>query len=151
MCTVQCRVYFLCPDLWFRHLGNKWLDLTPGSYSGSRDQVRDHDHPRSSLVLYGIRAHIIGLFSPWKPPIPYAIKNQPRGILRSKPPSRGLWMRQAGSLWHKRSGVATLWSSRPMRGENTDPAKPGSDRDKMLITNGSKFYRVGVCLIHYRP
>ena len=76
MClNVQCRVYFLCPDLWFRHLGNKWLDLTPGSYAGSRDQVRDHNHPRSSLVLYG----------------------------------RGLWMRQAGSLWHKRAGVATPW------------------------------------------
>ena len=47
---------------------------------------------------------------------PYAIKNQ-RGaskipllvdILRSKAPSRGLWMQRAGSLWHKRAGVATL-------------------------------------------
>ena len=41
-----------------------------------RDQVRDNDHPRSSLVLYGIRAPIIGPFRAWKPPIPYAIKNQ---------------------------------------------------------------------------
>ena len=41
-----------------------------------RDQVRDHDHPRSSLVLYGIRAAIIGPLRAWKPPIPYAIKKQ---------------------------------------------------------------------------
>ena len=34
---------------------------------------------------------------------PYAIKNQ-RGA--TKAPSRGLWMRRAGSLWHKRAGVA---------------------------------------------
>ena len=34
------------------------------------------DHPKSSLVLYGIRAPIIGPFRSWKPPIPYAIKNQ---------------------------------------------------------------------------
>ena len=41
---------------------------------------------------------------------PYAIKNQRGaskkplvgGFLRSKAPSRGLWMRGAGSLWHKR-------------------------------------------------
>ena len=46
---------------------------------------------------------------------PYAIKNQqgaskipPRGILRSKAPCWGLWMRRAGSLWHKRAGIATL-------------------------------------------
>ena len=45
---------------------------------------------------------------------PYAIKNQrgarkypPRGILRSKAPSRGLWMRRAGSLWQKIAGGAT--------------------------------------------
>ena len=44
----------------------------------------------------------------------YATKNQrgaskifPNGgISRSKAPSRGLWMRRAGSLWHKRAGVA---------------------------------------------
>jgi len=67
------------------------------------------------LVLYGIRGPIIGPFRAWKPTIPYAIKNQrgaskitPNGgILRSKAPSRGLWMRRAGSLWHKRAGVAT--------------------------------------------
>ena len=29
-----------------------------------------------TLVLYGIRAPIIGPFSAWKPPIPYAMKNQ---------------------------------------------------------------------------
>ena len=54
---------------------------------------------------------IIGPFPVWKPPIPYAMENQQgasnAGILRSKAPSRGLWMRQAGSLWHKRAGVAT--------------------------------------------
>ena len=49
---------------------------------------------------------------------------------KQKAPSRGLWMRQAGSLWHKRAGVATLWSRsnqleqsldipRPMRVENS--------------------------------
>ena len=38
----------------------------------------------SSLVLYVIRAPIIGPFREWKPPIPYAIKNQ-RGA--SKLPS----------------------------------------------------------------
>ena len=27
-------------------------------------------------------------------------------LVRSKAPSRGLWMRQAGSLWQKRAGVA---------------------------------------------
>ena len=42
---------------------------------------------RTSLVLYGIRAPIIGPFRAWKPPIP--------------------WMRRAGSLWHKRPGAAT--------------------------------------------
>ena len=26
----QCAVSCLFPDLWFRHLGNKWFDLTPG-------------------------------------------------------------------------------------------------------------------------
>ena len=54
----------------------------------------------SSLVLYDTRAPIIGTFSAWKPPIPYAIKNQRGaskiplvgGIFRSKAPSRGLWM-----------------------------------------------------------
>ena len=45
-----------------------------------------------ALVLYGIRARIIGSFRSWKPPIPYAIKNQRGGIFRSKAPSRGLWM-----------------------------------------------------------
>ena len=52
------------------------------------------------LVLYGIRAPIVGPFRAWKPPIPYAIKNQREaskipsngGILRSKAPSRVLWM-----------------------------------------------------------
>ena len=37
------------------------------------------------------------------------------GVFRSKAPSTGLWIRRAGSLWHKRAGVTTLWSSRPMR------------------------------------
>ena len=35
---------------------------------------------------------------------PYAIKNQ-RGASKI-PPSRGLWMRRAGSLWHKRAGAS---------------------------------------------
>ena len=52
-------------------------------------EVRSEEFACSSLVLYGIRAHIIGPFSAWKPPIPCAIKNQ-RGA--SKDPSRGLWM-----------------------------------------------------------
>ena len=45
-------------------------------------------------------APLIGPFRAWKPTIPYAIKNQRGaskiplvgGILRSKAPSRGLWM-----------------------------------------------------------
>ena len=49
---------------------------------------------------------------------PYAIKNQRGaskkplvgGFLRSKAPSRGLWMRGAGSLWHKRH-----WRSNTMK------------------------------------
>ena len=32
--------------------------------------------PYLTLVLYGINAPIIGPFFAWKPPIPYAIKNQ---------------------------------------------------------------------------
>ena len=48
------------------------------------------------LVLYGTRAPIIGPFRAWKPSIPYAIKNH-RGASKI-PPSRGLWMRRAGSL-----------------------------------------------------
>ena len=31
-----------------------------------------------------------------------------QNILRSKATSRGLWMRRAGFLWHKRAGGATL-------------------------------------------
>ena len=54
-----------------------------------------------SLVLYVIRAPIIGPFLAWKPPIPYARNKQ-------NIPGRGLWMRRAGSLWHKRAGGATL-------------------------------------------
>ena len=65
-----------------------------------------------TLVLYGTRAPIIDSFRAWKPPIPYAINNQ-RGA-SSKAPSRDS---QGGSLWHKRAGVATLCSSRPMRAE----------------------------------
>ena len=30
---------------------------------------------------------------------------------RPKAPSRGLWVPWAGSLWHKRAGVATLWAA----------------------------------------
>ena len=30
----------------------------------------------------------------------------PMDILRSKVPSRGLWMRRAGSFWHKRAGAS---------------------------------------------
>ena len=57
-----------------------------------RDQVRDHDvaTPKEPVP-------IIGPYSAWKPPIPYAIKNQrgaskipPNGsILRSKSPFNG--------------------------------------------------------------
>ena len=36
-----------------------------------------------------LRAPIIGPFRAWKPPFPYAIKNQRRA---SKDPIRGLWM-----------------------------------------------------------
>ena len=50
---------------------------------------------------------------------PYAIK----GFLRSKPPSRGLWMQRAGSLWHKRhhsnsseKSSTSRWTTLPMRG-----------------------------------
>ena len=57
------------------------------------------------------RSEIIFIRDPrW---FPYAIKNQ-RGAskirsLRSKASSRGIWIRRAGSLWHKRAGVATSW------------------------------------------
>ena len=55
----------------------------------------------SSLVLYGIRLRCTERSYYRRP---YAIKNQrgARGFLRSKALSRGLWMRRAGSLWHKR-------------------------------------------------
>ena len=36
----------------------------------------------------------------------YAIKNQRKA---RNAPSRGIWVPWAGSLWHKRAGVATLW------------------------------------------
>ena len=39
---------------------------------------------------------------------PYAIKNQRKA---RNAPSRGLWVPWAGSLWHKRAGVATLWAT----------------------------------------
>ena len=79
--------------------------------------ARDHDVACSSLVLYGIRATIKGPLSPcMEATYPLCHKepekskqNTPKcngGILRSKAPSRGLWMRRAGSLWHKRAGVA---------------------------------------------
>ena len=57
------------------------------------------------------RAPIIGRTFPcMEADYPYTIKNQRGaskkplvgGFLRSKAPSRGLWMRGAGSLWHKR-------------------------------------------------
>ena len=41
-----------------------------------------------ALVLYGIRARIIGSFRSWKPPIPYAIKNQ-RGASKDQ---LGFWI-----------------------------------------------------------
>ena len=62
-----------------------------------------------TLVLYGIRAPIIGPLRAWKPPFPYAINNQ-RGASKI-PPSRVLWMRRAGLLWHKRAGAALLWTN----------------------------------------
>ena len=49
-----------------------------------------HNISCPTLVLYGIRAPIIGPFRAWKPTIPYAIKNQ-RGASKD-PFSRGLWM-----------------------------------------------------------
>ena len=35
---------------------------------------------------------------------------------KQKAPSRGLWMRRAGSLWYKSAGVAIPWNSPPNRG-----------------------------------
>ena len=67
------------------------------------------------IIILLTPAPIIDSFRAWKPPVPYAIKNQhvaskipPNGgNLRSKAPSRGLWMQRAGSLWHKSAGEAS--------------------------------------------
>ena len=64
-------------------------------------------HPKPAmLVLYDIRAPIIGPFRAWKPHIPPLWHKEPARSKQSTPPSRGLWMRRAGSLCHKRAGVA---------------------------------------------
>ena len=39
-------------------------------------------------------------------PLLGALERKKPPTLRSKSPSRGLWMRRAGSLWHKRAGAS---------------------------------------------
>ena len=51
---------------------------------------------------------MIGPFRAWKLPIPYAVKNQ-RGASKDLLDGlNGTLDARAGSLWHKRAGVATL-------------------------------------------
>ena len=66
----------------------------------------------SSLVLYGKRDR-------WLPCTERSYYGAPlchKEPARSKAPSRGLWMRRAGSLWHKRAGVAIPRMCPPHRG-----------------------------------
>ena len=47
-------------------------------------------------------------FRAWKPPIPYATKNK-QGASKIPPNgAMGFLFQGAGSLWHKRAGIATL-------------------------------------------
>ena len=61
------------------------------------------------------------------------------GILRSKAPSRGLWMRRAGSLWHKRAGVATPWkylsSIKLSTNESTISTLPINESAPLCVTS----------------
>ena len=66
----------------------------------TRDHVRDNDVATPALLCHKEPVPIIGSFRAWRPPFPYAIKNQLGA-------SRGLWMRRGGSLWHKRADIAT--------------------------------------------
>ena len=75
----------------------------------------------SSLVLYGIRAPIIGSFRAGKPPI--LILAEPARS-KQKAPSKGLWMRWAGSLWHKRH-----WRSNTMK-LSTNESRASLDLDQ---------------------
>ena len=99
-----------------------WLSLVQGFIVLLRQCLLCHKEPahriqspllRACLLLPGSLCHK----DSWLPCTersyyrrPYAIKNQRGaskkplvgGFLRSKAPSRGLWMRRAGSLWHKR-------------------------------------------------
>ena len=123
---------------------NCWLQL---SYA-IKNQL-EHPKPLGGyfacflLVLYGIRAPIIGPFRAWKPLIPYGIKNQ-RGASK---------MRRAGSLWHKRAGASitldqwevSLDIPRPMRVDHTatnlclpqvsDEASPQNHNQGLLSEN----------------
>ena len=62
-----------------------------------QDLLRDHEIAAPAHLCHKEPAPIIGPFRAWKPPFPYAIKNQrgaskipPNGgILHSKAPSRG--------------------------------------------------------------
>ena len=66
----------------------------------------------SSLVLYGIRVPIIEHFRAWKPTIP----------------SRGLWLRRAGSLWHKIAGASITREC----GTSTNESGPVCESHKYL-------------------
>ena len=50
---------------------------------------------------------------------PYAIKNQRSNVFLCSKALTGVWMQQAGSLWHKIAGVATPWNS-PLHQGGTD-------------------------------
>ena len=56
-----------------------------------------------------VRAPIIGLFCAWKP---ISLAKYPH-------PSRGLWMRQSGSLWHKIAGASITMKLSTNEGRET--------------------------------
>ena len=55
-----------------------------------RDQDRDHDVAPPALLCHKEPAPIKGPFCAWKPPIPYAIKNQ-RGASKIPPNAMGVF------------------------------------------------------------
>ena len=96
-------IYHGLPGL--NHEENNRVSCLPGFQCGLGEIIKRSGALQSSeimmllrqLVLYGKRAPIIG-------------------PLECKIPTMGLFcLLLAGSLWHKRAGIATLWSSRPTR------------------------------------
>ena len=95
------------------------------------------------LVLNDIRAPIIGPFRAWKPPIPYAIKNQrgaskisPMGVFCvPKPLVGGFGCDELVLYGIRELASATLWFSRPMRAKprhsSTNESGPGCVGDSL--------------------